>query len=168
MSIYLTIFLLFILIILFKLLSSFFKLALSKSKSTFSYQTNKFLITKVEHEFFDILQKHFGNQYYIFPQVHLSTIFNHKIMGQNWQSARNHIDRKSIDFLICNKNFINPLLGIELDDKTHQKQDRQTRDLQVENIFNNAGLPLIRFQNHGRFDEEEIVKKLNNFLLNRK
>lgn len=159
MSFYITIFFLFLLIVLVRLFLSF--LQRSSQNNEYSYKLNKFLMTPAEHEFFDILQKYFGNLYYIFPQVNLSTIFNHTIKGQNWQAARNHINRKSIDFLICDKSYIRPILGIELDDKTHQRPDRQVRDFEVERIFKKAGLRLLRFENRGSFDEKEIVRTIS-------
>ena len=128
------------------------------------YQTRGFFLSRPEHELFDILVKTFGDTYYIFPQVHLSSIFNHKIKGQNWQGALNHIDRKSIDFLFCDKAYIKPVLGIELDDKSHQREDRVLRDREVETIFQNSELKLIRFENHGSFNRQEVILKINNIL----
>ncbi|NMC36289.1 DUF2726 domain-containing protein [Candidatus Beckwithbacteria bacterium] len=132
----------------------------SKSIHTYLYKTRSFFLTKPEHELFDILVKNFGDTYYIFPQVHLSSIFNHKIKGQNWQSALNHIDRKSIDFLFCDKAYIKPILAIELDDSSHQREDRIIRDSEVEQNFENANLPLLRFNSQERFHNEEMFEKI--------
>jgi len=136
----------------------------NSTKNSYLYRQKSFLMSKPEHEFFDILVRHFGSDYYIFPQVHLSTIFDHRIKGQSPQGALNHISRKSIDFVLCDKSYIRPLLGIELDDSSHKKEDRIERDKEVESIFRNSGLPLVRFQNHGYFDQQEIVSKITESL----
>lgn len=127
-------------------------------KNKYTYTKKKYFMTKSEHEFFDILISSFGDKYYIFSQVHLATILNHKIKGQNYRGALAHIDRKSVDFVLCDKKYIEPILAIEVDDSTHRNPDRVQRDTIVENIFKEVKMPLIRFENHGHFNKEEIEK----------
>jgi len=113
---------------------------------------------------FDILVALVGNKYHVFPQIHLATILDHKIVGQNWVSAFRHIDEKSVDFVICDINYIKPLLAIELDDKTHESNVRKNRDAEVEQILSDAQIPLLRIENKGFFDKEIIATQLNNYL----
>jgi very-short-patch-repair endonuclease len=129
-----------------------------EKKSAYNYRRKDFLMSRAEHEFFDILIGIIGNQYYIFPQIHLSTILDNKVVGQSWRGAFRHIDEKSVDFVICDKAYIKPLLAIELDDRTHERNDRKERDEEVERILNEAGLSLVRFRNNGHFDKEEIKR----------
>ena len=129
-----------------------------KKESIYKYTRKDFLMSRSEHEFYNILVEQFGYQYFIFPQIHLSTILDNKVQGQNWRGAFRHIDEKSVDFVICDKAYIKPLLAIELDDKTHERNDRKDRDEEVERILNDAGLQLLRFSNHGNFNKEEIKK----------
>ena len=137
-----------------------------KNKPSYNYKRKDFLMTRAEHEFFDILVEVAGNQYYVFPQIHLSTILDNKVVGQNWRGAFHHIDEKSVDFVICDKAYIKPILAIELDDKTHEREDRKGRDGEVERILKESGLSLLRFGNNGSFNKEEIksiiLKKINN------
>lgn len=131
-----------------------------KDKPIFNYKRKEFLMSRAEHEFFDILVEIVGNQYYVFPQIHLCDILDNKVVGQNWKSAFRHINEKSVDFVICDKAYIKPLLAIELDDSTHQRTDRKERDGKVERILSDAGLPLLRFGNHGNFNKEEIKEAI--------
>jgi len=48
---------------------------------------------------------------------------------------RNKIDRKLVDLLLYDHQTLRPLLGIELDDKSHQRKDRQDRDRFVDGVF---------------------------------
>ena len=121
-------------------------------------------MSRPEHEFFDILLSVIGNQYHVFPQVHLPTILEHKIKGQYWHGAFRHIDEKSIDFVLCDKQYIKPILAIELDDHSHEGLDRQERDGEVERILKEAGLPLLRFENRGHFEKEEISRRISEAL----
>jgi very-short-patch-repair endonuclease len=137
-----------------------------KVKNVYSYKRKDLLMSLAEHKFFDVLVEALGKQYHVFPQIHLDDILEHKIEGQNWKGAFRHIDEKSIDYVICDKVNIKPLLAIELDDRTHEREDRKVRDDEVKRILHEAGLPLLRFGNHGSFEREEIrrivLEKLNN------
>lgn len=129
-----------------------------KNKSIYTYRRKDFLMTRAEHELFDILVGIVGDQYYVFPQIHLPNILDNKVVGQNWRGAFRHIDEKSVDFVICDRAYIKPLLAIELDDRTHERDDRKKRDGEVERILNEANMPLLRFANNGHFNKEEIKR----------
>src|SRR6266702_5582856 len=86
-----------------------------KSSIIYRYGRKDFFMNRAEHELFDVLNEVVGSSYYVFPQVHLSTILEHRIKGQDWRAAFRRINGKSVDFVICDKAYIRPLLAIELD-----------------------------------------------------
>ena len=133
---------------------------IEKSKKEYHYRKRNFFLTKAEHEFYDTLLSAVGNEYLIFAQVHLSSLLDSKVVGQNWRGAFRHIDEKSVDFVLCDKVYISPKLVIELDDKTHERPERKERDIEVERILKDAGLPLLRLGNHGRFNVNELAEEL--------
>ena len=57
----------------------------SKENKPLSYKHKDFLMTHAEHNFFKKLELAVGDLYYIFPQIHLSSIVNHSVVGQNWK-----------------------------------------------------------------------------------
>lgn len=128
----------------------------SDKTNDYSYNRKEYLITRAEQEFLNILMEAVGNRYFVFPQMHLSHLLDNKIKGQSWHGALRHIDEKSVDFVICDKEYIKPLLAIELDDKTHEWESRQERDEEVERIFNEVDLPLLRFESNKDYNVEEI------------
>lgn len=130
----------------------------------YRYKRKQFFMSRAEHECFEALMAAVGNEYHIFPQVHLPTIIDNKVKGQNWNAAFRHVSQKSVDFVLCNKRYIEPILAIELDDKTHGRQDRKDRDEEVERILKDAGLPLLRLENHGHFDPQELSKRISEVL----
>ena len=69
---------------------------------------------------------------------------------------KNH--KKGNEF--CDKVYISSKLAIELDDKTHERPDRIERDSEVERILADAGMPLLRIQNHGAFNVAELSAKI--------
>ena len=144
-----------------KLLGGGADLGNRKVKPKYRYQKKNFFMSKAEHECYKALIKALGDRFCIFAQVHLSTIVDHKIKGQSWKGAFSHINRKSVDFVLCEKEYISPILAIELDDSSHERPDRQKRDCEVERILDDAGVSLLRIKNHGRFDPEVLNEKVN-------
>jgi len=154
-----------VIIVIVIILKKLFPEALSdvketKKKPLYKYNKKDIIITRAEHEFFNVLVEILENKYYVFPQIHLSAILDNKVVGQNWKAALSHINQKSVDFVICDKEYLKPLIAIELDDRSHEKEDRVVRDTEVESILRDAGLTLLRFKNTAFYDKEEIKKSI--------
>jgi len=66
-------------------------------------------------------------EYRIMAKVRLADIFGVK-KGQSWQAAFNRINAKHVDFLLVRQSDGAPILGIELDDSSHNEPDRMDRD----------------------------------------
>lgn len=135
-----------------------------KQKRLYQYKKKQFFMTRAEHEFYDALMVVVGNEFYIFAQVHLPTLLDNKVVGQDWRAALAHINRKSVDFVLCDKTYLSPKLAIELDDKSHERPDRQERDTEVEQILKDVGMPLLRIENHGSFDSAELALRIKKSL----
>src|SRR6266700_2664954 len=131
-----------------------------KSSAIYRYGRKEFFMNRAEHEFFDVLNEVVGSSYYVFPQVHLSTVLEHRIKGQDWRAAYRRINGKSVDFVICDKAYIKPLFAIELDGRSHDTEAVRQRDVDVEHIFEKAELRLLRFANHCRPDREEVNRRV--------
>jgi very-short-patch-repair endonuclease len=130
----------------------------------YRYTRRNFFLTRAEHECYDALVAAVGESYYIFAQVHLPTLVDHKVKGQGWRGAFSHINGKSVDFVLCDKAYISPKLAIELDDRSHDLPEREERDREVERILREAGVPLLRLENHGRFDAGQLAWQITEAL----
>ena len=130
----------------------------------FHYRRKPFFMTKPENDFFDVLVKATEGNYYVFPQFHLSTILDHKFRSQNWEHALRYINQKSVDYVICDKQYRKPLVAIELDDWSHDSEERKQRDANVEHMLERAGIPLLRFRNIGDASEDELLEKIRDAL----
>ncbi len=156
-------------IVLLILIGTLLRLLIRKpaKTSTFHY-TSRNPLTPRESAFFKRLESAVGQDYYIFPQVHLSSLANHAVQGQNWKAAKSHIDRKSLDFVLCEKTSLTPVLAIELDDPTHKLPERMHNDRVKEGILYEINLPLLRINANDIPDENtlsgevgKMVKKEN-------
>lgn len=140
---------------------------LSGSERRKVYKNNKYtyfaknsVMTQVEGEFFKRLNAAVSERYLVFPQVHLSALLDHRVKGQDWRIAFRHINGKSVDFVLCDKTTLQPVYALELDDFTHNRRDRAERDAEVERIFKEARLPLVRFKSLN-VSSDEIVQSLS-------
>jgi len=118
--------------------------AKGKSTANYQYQAKMSMMSRAEEGVFRKLVDLCEDQCYVVPQVHLSCLFAHEIRGQNWKAAFNHINGKSVDFVLLDQKSLKPLCAIELDDSSHNATDRQERDQEVERIFAVAKFPLVR------------------------
>ena len=127
---------------------------------SYLYKPKGSVMTPSENEFFDVLLKIVNSQYYVFPQIHLSSILDHKINGQSWKGAWGSIQQKSVDFTICDTRSRLPILVIELDDMTHDRDDRKLRDMKVDQVFEQAGLPILHFRTGAITDYEQVKSRI--------
>jgi len=123
------------------------------------YKLRRSLMTSNERIFFETLKKTYGSKYDIYPQMHLGAIFEPVERWKNWgQLSRLN---KKVDFLIYNRQFQTPILGIELDDRSHSTNDKTIqRDKFVEALFASHQIPLVRF-NNGSYNQEDLEKRIN-------
>lgn len=135
-----------------------------KSAVEYHYTRKQFIMTKTENEFYHALQQAIGTSYMIYPQAHLDTFLDHKVKGQDWRAALSKIQRKSVDFLICNREYYNPLVAIELDDASHENEDRRARDEKVEAICREAEMPLVRLRWQHEYNTDELLRLVAPYL----
>ena len=127
------------------------------------FKLRKSLMTSNERIFFETLKKTYGSKYDIYPQVHLGAIFEPIEKWKNWGQLSKL--NKRVDFLIYNRQFQTPVVGIELDDMSHSTNGKTIeRDKFVEALFEDHHIPLVRFRN-GRYDQEELTREIQPFLV---
>jgi very-short-patch-repair endonuclease len=83
-------------------------------------------------------------EHVVLAQVQLSRFMLVKRVDKA-QSWRNRIDRKSVDFLVCDKSF-RVVAAIELDDSSHERTDRKKADNDKDAALTSAGIRLIRWK----------------------
>ena len=57
-----------------------------------------------------------------------------------------------------------PLAGIELDDRSHEEEERQERDALVDDVFAGAGLPLLHVPAQKTYDPADLKAKVASLL----
>ena len=163
---YLIIFFIVVVSILFFVLSLFNKGKRNPSSTINfnNYHLKESLLTKNEMEFYETLKIVVKEDFIIFSKVRLSDIFSTD-RGKEFQAALNRINSRHIDFLLCHKFTLKPVVAIELDDKSHERSDRIKRDEFVNQLVESAGLPLLRYPSKSRYTANDVGSKLNSILM---
>lgn len=78
----------------------------------------------------------------ILAQVPLTSFISIR-KNEHWQKQFNQISRKSVDYVICTKSF-SVVAAIELDDSTHEREDRKKSDAIKDIVFKQLGIELLR------------------------
>lgn len=118
-------------------------------------------LSESEKVFFQFLENlsTIKDNYYIFPQLSISKLVTLPISIKRNYALINKIDRKSVDFVLFDKNTLNPIVAIELDGASHNAIDRQERDEFVDKVFESAGVRLVHIErNDNGYNPEEILK----------
>ncbi len=127
------------------------------------YRIRDDFLSPAEKSFFHVLALVVGNQAIVCTKVNLNDIFFVQRPHEN-QAYRNRIDRKHVDFLLCDPSSLQPIVGIELDDSSHSRTKQLERDEFVERVFETAGLPLVRIPVQASYNTHELSMKLSHYL----
>lgn len=155
---------LFLIIVVIVLLVIITKITASKKNRTPPYFRKKTLLNEKEQVLFHRLVEAMPNCY-VMAQVRLADIVGVK-KGNGWQTWFNKINRKSVDFVICDKSFA-VLACIELDGKTHEQEDRQKADESKDEALQAAGIPIVRIMTSKLASTDEIKILLEKAVLHR-
>lgn len=120
-------------------------------------------LTAAELSFYRVLESVLGDEFTICSKVNLADLFFVKRPNENI-AYRNKIDRKHVDFVLCDSKTMKPLCGIELDDSSHLRQDRIERDDFVNRVFQTAGLPLVRIHAARSYTPANVKSQIESHL----
>lgn len=120
--------------------------------------------TTSEFNLYKVLLELFGDKYFIFPQINYSHLIEPRKSNFNDErKQRSRIDRKSADFVMCDKERIVPKLVIELDGYVHNYKSKQARDEFIDDLVGIVDLPILHIKTNSldkEFIRSEVNKKL--------
>ncbi|MDP3073735.1 MAG: DUF2726 domain-containing protein [Opitutaceae bacterium] len=130
------------------------------------YYLKKSLFSPAERSFLGVLESLNYEGVTIASKVRLADVFGIKkgLERGDRQRALNRISAKHVDFLLMHQTDGAPLLGIELDDSSHDEHDRIARDAFVDTVFASAGLPILHVVAKAAYDPKEIHRQIDQSL----
>ena len=127
------------------------------------YYLRKSLFTPAERSFAGVLETLNLDGTAIAAKVRLADLFGVKkgLERGDRQRAQNRITAKHVDFLLIQKSDGRPLLGIELDESSHEEEERVARDAFVDSVFSSAAIPLLHIAAKAAYDPREIRRQVD-------
>lgn len=132
----------------------------TQSDGSYPYVSRDSLLRPGERAFLPALRQACGERSLIFAQVQLSKLIYPRAGIPKWQTYQNKIDRKSVDFVLCDPSTLRVQLVIELDDRTHTREDRKERDDFVNRALAAAGLKLLRIAAAASYRPGELEQQI--------
>lgn len=121
-------------------------------------------LTGNELKLFSILENNEAlKDYYVFPQLHLSTILEVKDDTNDLAGKFDWLNKLFVDFVIFDKDM-NPRLIIELNDSTHSWKSRKARDEFVRKALTENNFNFIELRTTDLANSEKIDELINNNL----
>jgi very-short-patch-repair endonuclease len=117
----------------------------------------KRLLTQPEQVLYHRLVKALPN-HIVLAQVQMSRVLGVK-KGFRFHEWNNRINRMSYDFVICDKSAT-VIAAVELDDKSHESEQRRDSDTKKSKATTDAGLRLLRWHVKSLPDEQTIQREL--------
>ncbi len=124
----------------------------------YPYEREPALFTPAERSFLGVLDQAIGDEFRIMGKVRLADVIKVRpgTDRTTWQKAFNRIQSKHLDFVACDPSDLSVQFAVELDDKSHDRADRQARDAFLDAAIEKAGIPLIRFAAQRSYVIEDV------------
>ena len=128
------------------------------------YEKQSPFLSPAERSFLGVLEQAVQGQFRIFCKVRMADIIKSRsgMSGGEWQSAFNRIQSKHVDFVLCTNDTVEIEGVVELDDKTHQRDDRQERDEFADAAMKQAGIPIFHFSVKRAYTVADVRRQMFN------
>jgi hypothetical protein len=124
------------------------------------YERRRYLLSAAERSLFGVLEQATQGEYHIFAKVRVADLLSVQKGAAERQGHMNRITAKHVDFLLCDRAAVAPVLAIELDDSSHDAADRQKRDVFLDDAFAAAGLPLLHVRANRSYDVADLTRQI--------
>ena len=125
------------------------------------YRRGRFL-SENEKAFLETLDRVVGPDHRVFAQVRLAEVVD--VDGGGSPPARwkvlSQVVGKSVDFVICDRWSLDPLMALEVDDRSHRAPERRQRDALVDRFCAEVGLPPLRVTARLADSEDALLRTL--------
>jgi hypothetical protein len=129
------------------------------------YRKRDRLLTYQERRFyFNVLIREFSSEYAIFLKVRLGDLVSLVNEPDGRKAANNQVNCKHIDFVLCDKKSLEPIIAIELDDSSHHYPGHAERDRIKNEVCAGAGLPLYRLTARRDYPVNSIVQDIHRLI----
>jgi len=119
------------------------------------------LMSAAEQHFYNTLLNIAPADNQVMSKVRVADLLEPNEKGKRYQIAFNKICSKHIDFVVVNKETMDVVICIELNDKSHKRKDRKQRDQLLTDAFEKAQIPLLFIPVKRSYSEQDISNLIN-------
>jgi len=126
---------------------------LKEREPAFPYDPAEALLTAAERAFYEVLIDAIGDDFDILCKVRLADVIVVRPgLSQRFRMrAFNRISAKHLDFVICDPESYVVIGVIELDDRSHLREDRRERDEFIDGALEAAGISILHMPAQRRY-----------------
>jgi hypothetical protein len=135
------------------------KRAAQKTNSALPYRARPSLLTPTEREFHAALYPLVRDHWHLYAKVRMEDIIEVQ-PGLERKAAygyRSRIKSRHLDFILCDKESLEVLMCIELDDSSHQRRSRKEIDDFKDQAMAAAGITLTRVPVQASYSKEYLT-----------
>lgn len=129
------------------------------------YKKTKSVLTFQERKLLGSIRKAIGDEYIVLMKVRMGDFIYLANEPKEKKSHTNQVICKHVDFLLCGKMRVEPLLVIELDDVSHKYPDHLERDKFKNDTFDAVGLPYLRIELQKSYDANILRSQIKERIL---
>ncbi len=137
----------------------------SPTQPTLPYRRKQYLLTRAEARFFEALRRAVAmmasadrEPMLIMAKVRMEDVL--LVTGPERYRFRGRVKSRHLDFVLCDPQTVSPLVAIELDDASHEREDRRRRDEFVDEALRSAALPLLRVRAAPGYEPRSLAVRL--------
>ena len=123
------------------------------------YKQKKSFITDCERRYLSVIKGIVGDRYIVQPQINLASVIEKNMLVEKYQGEL----FRNVDFGIFDLDY-NLMALVEINDVSHQQQERAHRDIMVSEICKRARIPLMIFETKDGIDKKLIAIRLSQYL----
>lgn len=124
-----------------------------------SYYGKKYILTRAETEFYEVLKEVIGEKNIIFCKVRMEDLVGAKD-NRYKEVNRNRIKSRHADFAIFNKETLTIRLVVELDGESHNNSKARAVDKFKDEAYGNAGIKIARIAQKSQYDPLELAEQI--------
>lgn len=127
-----------------------------------AYVSKDFMMTPTEQKVYKLLERKYGEQYYIFAQVRVVDVLQPNVKKyftwtKEYKALFWQVSQWHFDYVLCYKNDFRILCALELDDLSHDRSDRVRRDRVLNAVCADAGVDLKRMRLNHKDKKVEVI-----------
>jgi len=138
------------------------KLKQDPPRKNAGYESRGNLFTPAERSFLGVLEQALDSRYRVFGKVRLGDLIKpvKGLAAGKRTTALNRVNQKHVDFVVCTSNELALVGVLELDDRSHGREERAGRDDLVDQALAMAGIPVLRFPAKKGYSVQEVRASL--------